>query len=97
MIAIICYLLLSSVIIFCRTLRKWWRNRPNWYCRYRYCDCCQCCQNKVTDEEALADEDKKMTFDYVENERLKPVLDDFTLSEYTEKILQYGFLMVSLS
>lgn len=38
-----------------------------------------------------------MTFDYVENERLKPVLDDFTLSEYTEKILQYGFLMVSIS
>ncbi|XP_052076690.1 anoctamin-3-like isoform X2 [Mytilus californianus] len=76
------------------TLRKWWRNRPNWCCRYRYCDCCQCCQNKVTDEEALADEDKKMTFDYVENERLKPVLNDFTLSEYTEKILQYGFLML---
>ncbi|CAG2218056.1 unnamed protein product [Mytilus edulis] len=76
------------------TLRKWWRNRSNWCCRYRYCDCCQCCQNKVTDEEALADEDKKMTFDYVENERLKPVLDDFTLSEYTEKILQYGFLML---
>ncbi|XP_063415421.1 anoctamin-3-like isoform X2 [Mytilus trossulus] len=76
------------------TVRKFWRNRPNWCCRYRCCDCCQCCHNKVTDEEALADEDKKMTFDYVENERLKPVLDDFTLSEYTEKILQYGFLML---
>ncbi|XP_076070788.1 anoctamin-7-like isoform X2 [Mytilus galloprovincialis] len=76
------------------TVRKFWRNRPNWCCRYRYCDFCQCCKNKVTDEEALADEDKKMTFDYVENERLKPVLDDFTLSEYTEKILQYGFLML---
>ena len=32
--------------------------------------------------------------DYMERERLKPELGEFTLMEYQEKILVYGFLMV---
>ena len=32
---------------------------------------------------------------FLENERLKPDLGDFTLPEYTEKVIMYGFLMVS--
>jgi anoctamin-5 len=32
--------------------------------------------------------------EYIERERLKPELQDFTLSEYTEKVIQYGYLMV---
>uniref|UniRef100_A0A7M5WJ25 Anoctamin n=2 Tax=Clytia hemisphaerica TaxID=252671 RepID=A0A7M5WJ25_9CNID len=31
---------------------------------------------------------------YLRHEHKKPPLDDFTLSEYTEKVLQYGYLMM---
>lgn len=31
---------------------------------------------------------------YLERERMKPDLGDFTLGEYTEKVIVYGFLMV---
>ena len=33
---------------------------------------------------------------YVQREESKPDLGDFTLGEYTEKVILYGFLMVSL-
>jgi hypothetical protein len=32
---------------------------------------------------------------FLKHEHLKPAIEDFTLDEYTEKIIQYGFLMVS--
>ena len=50
-----------------------------------------CCrkQNKVTEE------GKIQLHEYLERERLKPDVGDFTLGEYTEKCLVYGFLMVS--
>ena len=38
---------------------------------------------------------QKLTF--VQKEALKPSLGDFTMGEYTEKIIQYGFLMVNIS
>ena len=38
---------------------------------------------------------KKRIDDYMERERLKPDLGDFTLMEYQEKVLLYGFLMVN--
>ena len=34
---------------------------------------------------------------FLERERNKPDLGDFTLGEYTEKVIVYGFLMVSES
>lgn len=34
--------------------------------------------------------------DFLERERLKPNLGDFTLGEYTEKVLIYGYLMVCI-
>lgn len=38
--------------------------------------------------------DREITNSYIEMEYVKPGLGDFTLGEYTEKIIQYGFLMV---
>ncbi|XP_055959025.1 anoctamin-4 isoform X2 [Patella vulgata] len=60
------------------------------------CGCCPCCgKNKV-------DEGPKVTLgngrvphtEFLERERKKPGLGDFTLGEYTEKVIQYGFLML---
>ncbi|CAG2218059.1 unnamed protein product [Mytilus edulis] len=45
-----------------------------------------CCKRKV---EGIQE---KLTF--VQKEALKPSLGDFTMGEYTEKIIQYGFLML---
>ena len=36
-----------------------------------------------------------MHLKFLKHEHMKPQLYDFTLDEYTEKIIQYGFLMVS--
>ena len=46
-----------------------------------------CCRKKKIGTDAV-------TKDYLERERLKPQLGDFTLGEYTEKVIVYGFLMV---
>ena len=53
------------------------------------------------DESDVLDLETKAKFkhdelDFLENELLKEKLGDFTLAEYTEKIIQYGYLMVSL-
>ncbi|XP_063415358.1 anoctamin-4-like isoform X1 [Mytilus trossulus] len=45
-----------------------------------------CCKRKVEGVQ------EKLTF--VQKEALKPSLGDFTMGEYTEKIIQYGFLML---
>ncbi|XP_069129739.1 anoctamin-7-like isoform X3 [Argopecten irradians] len=74
-------------------LKKLWRKRPSWFCR---CACCPCLNNKVGEKspENMLEADRQITNSYIEMEYLKPSLDDFTLGEYTEKIIQYGFLML---
>ncbi len=37
------------------------------------------------------------TLSYVQREESKADLGDFTLGEYTEKVIVYGFLMVSVA
>lgn len=64
--------------VICRWLRKLWRKRK--FCRKT---------NKVQ----LPGTAIKMN-DYLERERLKPELGDFTLGEYTEKVIVYGYLVV---
>ena len=48
----------------------------------------KCCRKKKVSSTSI-------TKEYLERERLKPQLGDFTLGEYTEKVIVYGFLMVS--
>jgi len=50
----------------------------------------KCCNSKV----AASGEISFNVEDYLESERCKEELGDFTLSEYNEKVLQYGFLML---
>ncbi|KAJ7377101.1 hypothetical protein OS493_030695 [Desmophyllum pertusum] len=50
----------------------------------------KCCGSKV----AASGEIRFNLEDYLERERRKEELGDFTLSEYNEKVLQYGFLML---
>ncbi|XP_028401787.1 anoctamin-4-like isoform X2 [Dendronephthya gigantea] len=51
--------------------------------------CCWCCKNqKVHSSFEISIED------VIECELEKPELGDFTLSEYSEKVIQYGFLML---
>ncbi|XP_064610213.1 anoctamin-4-like isoform X2 [Liolophura sinensis] len=72
-------------------LRKLWRMRPSW--------CCWCCgqnKNKVDEESGASPAgSRRLAFQqYLEREREKPVLGDFTLAEYTEKVILYGYLML---
>lgn len=50
----------------------------------------KCCSAKV----GASGEMRFSVEDYLERERDKEELGDFTLSEYNEKVLQYGFLML---
>ncbi|XP_021363066.1 anoctamin-4-like isoform X4 [Mizuhopecten yessoensis] len=74
-------------------LIKLWRIRPSWCCRL---SCCPCSKNKIGEKspEDQVEADRQITNTYIEMESLKPTLGDFTLGEYTEKIIQYGFLML---
>ncbi|XP_022325687.2 anoctamin-7-like isoform X2 [Crassostrea virginica] len=60
------------------SLKKWWRKRPSWCCRRG-------------DQEP---EKKKREETFLEKHVKKENLRDFTLSEYTEKIIIFGFLML---
>nr|XP_022325224.1 anoctamin-3-like isoform X6 [Crassostrea virginica] len=78
-------------------LRKLLRSRPNWCCRINACPC-DCC-NKINivgteDAKDIFEANKKLLSNFLERERLKSPLGDFTLNEYTEKVIQYGFLML---
>ncbi|XP_045204695.2 anoctamin-4-like isoform X2 [Mercenaria mercenaria] len=79
-------------------IRKLWRTRPD-CCRCCDKGCC-CCNNKVEDEEKgskMPDTDTlsmKRSKAFLKKERYKPPLGDFTLGEYTEKVIIYGFLML---
>lgn len=53
--------------------------------------CCQKNQVELTEENS-AQQSQEL---FLERERLKPDLDDFTMGEYTEKVILYGFLMVN--
>lgn len=50
----------------------------------------KCCSNQVS----VSGEITVSVEDYLERERNKAELGDFTLSEYNEKVLQYGYLML---
>ena len=75
----------------CSFLKRLWRLRLR-RCLSRCCRCSKCCE-KVTPERPLSAVRLRIQ-DYMERERLKPELGEFTLMEYQEKILVYGFLMV---
>ncbi|KAK3592836.1 hypothetical protein CHS0354_028912 [Potamilus streckersoni] len=60
-------------------LKKLWKQKLT---------CCHCFCLKSKDNRSPHD------VPFVEWEYMKPELGDFTLSEYTEKIIQYGFLML---
>ncbi|XP_067945254.1 anoctamin-7-like [Watersipora subatra] len=49
-------------------------------------------KSSVDPEKSSKEEDLKTTF--LETERRKPPLKDFTLNEYTEKVIQYGFVVL---
>ena len=53
--------------------------------------CKKCCNGKVNDD--VMEAPKPMPKDW-EIEYSKPDLEDFTLGEYTEKVILYGFVMV---
>ena len=61
-------------------IKKWKLRR---FCRFH---------SKVHDEEG--DASHPVEKEFIEREREKPTLGDFTLGEYTEKVVVYGFLMV---
>ncbi len=67
--------------MFPRWLKSLWRRRR----------CLRRNKRKVD-----SDDKHISTTDYIERERHKPELGDFTLGEYTEKVLLYGFLMVTI-
>lgn len=77
-----------------RFVKKLWRKRPASWCRCRVF-------NKVDDEERGSDDTDTPEARYIYREWKKPPLGDypdkdFTLGEYTEKVIQYGFLMVGI-
>ncbi|ESO89426.1 hypothetical protein LOTGIDRAFT_234280 [Lottia gigantea] len=86
--------LLKDIII--PFLRKLWAKRPA--CLHFKCCCCCRRQNKVeensTGVKPSGNSGKILHKDFLERERQKPSLGDFTLGEYTEKVIQYGFLML---
>ncbi|RUS78017.1 hypothetical protein EGW08_014234 [Elysia chlorotica] len=83
---------------------RFWRRRPN----FLRCLCLPCCKptNQVgQDANPVSDEDPEAKVPpphashvrFLERERLKPDLGDFTLAEFTEKVILYGFLMLFAS
>ncbi|KAL4230087.1 hypothetical protein ACF0H5_010472 [Mactra antiquata] len=77
-------------------IKKLWRTRC---CCKDGCSCC-CGNNKVSDDDKskLNDDSGASIMNrskaFIRKERYKPELGDFTLGEYTEKVIVYGFLML---
>ena len=69
-----------------RALKRLWVRKLRPFCKKR-------CSRKVNDDDGR-EAAKPMPMDW-EIEHNKPDLEDFTLGEYTEKVILYGFLMVS--
>ncbi|XP_076446692.1 anoctamin-7-like isoform X2 [Babylonia areolata] len=82
-------------------IRKMWRKYPNCCKCLRKLSCCAT-TNQVGDSDIEASagldghsKDRHTRhLHFLKHEHLKPMLGDFTLDEYTEKIIQYGFLML---
>ncbi|KAL8574715.1 hypothetical protein ACOMHN_055780 [Nucella lapillus] len=81
-------------------IRKMWRKYPNCCKCLRKLPCCAT-TNQVGDSDIEASAESGKNKDrhnrhlhFLKHEHLKPTLGDFTLDEYTEKIIQYGFLML---
>ncbi|XP_041357209.1 anoctamin-7-like isoform X2 [Gigantopelta aegis] len=73
-------------------LKQRWQHRPS-FLRVKcplWCRKNQVNQSSTNDAISSHFLEKK----FLTNERLKPDLGDFTLSEYTEKVIMYGFLML---
>lgn len=51
--------------------------------------------NASVDQQPPNGDVHSFTARFLQNERLKPAVTDFTLEEYKEKVIQYGFLVVS--
>ena len=73
-------MLTRKLFVFRRWLLKKWKRRK--ICRKN--------EGKVADQ----DVDSITTMQFIQREESKPDLEDFTLGEYTEKVIVYGFLMV---
>ena len=70
-----------------RALKKLWMRKLRPCLKKR-------CRGKVDDD--VMEGPKPMPKDW-EIEHMKPDLEDFTLAEYTEKVILYGFLMVNIA
>lgn len=64
-------------------------------CLGKCCKCCKCslCCRRIEPIKS-ADQVKQEICDFLVREKQKPELGDFTLLEYTEKVIVYGFLML---
>ena len=72
-----------------RALKRLWVRKLRPFCKKR-------CSRKVNDDQEVQEAPKPMPKNF-EIESNKPDLEDFTLGEYTEKVILYGFLMVLTS
>ncbi|KAK3099640.1 hypothetical protein FSP39_007371 [Pinctada imbricata] len=69
-------------------LKRKWRNRP---------DCMRCnfgCSGEEEDDLMKKAQEDPRNLTFLERELMKEKLGDFTLGEYTEKVIMYGFLML---
>ncbi|KAL8594587.1 hypothetical protein ACOMHN_002142 [Nucella lapillus] len=81
-------------------VKKMWRKHPNWCRCLRQCRCwcCKSCNQvghisvETGSGHDLDSQAQHMLF--LKHEHQKPSLGDFTLDEYMEKVIQYGFLML---
>ena len=92
---------LSDMIVFLciRWAKKLLSKLCNVYKPLQRLSCLRVNQVSAKDVEASLDKGKMREHHtkqlmYIRQEHLKPKLGDFTLDEFTEKIIQYGFLMV---
>ena len=54
-----------------------------------------CCKDARVDSLKIGDQSPQDAQFHIQYERKKPSLGDFTIDEYMEKVIQYGYLMVS--
>ncbi|CAG2218074.1 unnamed protein product [Mytilus edulis] len=84
------------ILTICKPLPKFFTDIVLLWVRLLWIKRLKSCWNGkvgVQEEDPVQKEDPvQLTF--IQIESLKPPLDDFTMEEYTEKIIQYGFLML---
>ncbi|CAL1545216.1 unnamed protein product [Lymnaea stagnalis] len=69
---------------------KLWQMRP----QCRICNCIPFYRKNQVMVESIEQTKYQSHLKYLEKERLKPDLNDFTLAEYLEKVILYGYLML---